>query len=75
MRLNDAVRERRRVQAGRQAQPRAAILDSQRGKTTEAGGVRGYDAPTKRQRPQATHAGGSPGAAAPGAGPRGGRVR
>lgn len=75
VRLNDALRERLRVQAGRQAQPSAAILDSQSVKTTEVGGVRGYDAHKKSQRPQATSAGGYPGASAPGAGPRGGRVR
>jgi putative transposase len=42
-RLNGALRERLRAQAGRQSQPRAAIRDSQSVKTTRVGGVRGYD--------------------------------
>ncbi len=75
VRLNDAWRERLRVQAGRHAPPSAAIRERQRVKTPEGGGVRGYDAPPKSQRPQAPGAGGDPGASAPGAGPRGGRVR
>ena len=38
-RLNAAVRERERVRQGRAAQPTGAILDSQRAKTTEKGGL------------------------------------
>jgi putative transposase len=42
--LNDALRESVREQAGRQAQPRAALIDRQSVKTTESGVERGFDA-------------------------------
>jgi transposase len=42
-RINAVPRERHRVARGRQAQPTAAIVDSQSVRTTEAGGPRGFD--------------------------------
>ena len=81
-RVHDALRAECRGVEGREAQPTAAVLDSQSVKTTSRGGERGYDAGKKNRRPQAAPPGGLPGSAVGGgrpprrrAGPRRGQAR
>jgi putative transposase len=55
-RVNARLRRRVRRAAGRPAEPKVAVLDSQSVKTTERGGEAGFDAGKKSVRPQAAPA-------------------
>lgn len=52
-RMNARLREQVRRKAGRRAEPRIAVLDSQSVKTSDHAGQRGFDAGKKGARPQA----------------------
>ena len=67
-RVNDALRRQARVAAGRDPEPSAGSIDSQTVKTTEVGGVRGFDGGKKDQRPQTPYRRGHDGKPAAGVG-------
>lgn len=54
-RVNEQLRKLWRLKINRKEDPSAAIIDSQSVKTTDRGGVKGFDAGKKNQRPQTSY--------------------
>ena len=74
-RIHHALYVEVREKAGRETSPTTAIIDSQSGKTTEAGGERGFDGAKKSQGAQTAHHRTYDGESVAGDGPQRGLVR